>query len=373
MTLPATAGGTVAFYHPHLRAGGAERVFLQLAHGLAGVGYDTCFVLDRREGEFLSEVRRPVHVLEASRTLASVPRLAGWLRKNRPCVLISAVTYTNMAAIIARRLSRASTAVVASEHTLFRRQATMSWKYRLTPLLARLIYPAADAIVTVSEAGRRDLEAALAPRACQIDMLPNPVVGDDFVARARAPLHHPWLGDDRTAPVVLAVGRLEPVKDFGLLLEAFAKVVARKPARLIVLGEGSERPALEARRCALGLDSVVDLPGVTTNPLPWFARANAVVLSSRYEGFGLVLVEAMACGVPVVSTEAGGPPAEIIDGLGPVVPSGDAAALAEAILNVLDHPAPAGALKRRAAGFSVASSVAAYARLIDRLSRPSGH
>jgi len=253
-----------------------------------------------------------------------------------------------------------------SEHTIFSRQARQSWKFHLIPALARMIYPSAAAIVAVSAAGKRDLEASLAPRHCSIEVLPDPAVGDDIAARAATAVTHPWLAGERTVPVVVAAGRLEPVKDFGLLLEAFARVVARKPARLIILGEGGERPGLEARRTALGLDAVVQLPGVVADALPWLARADLVAMSSRYEGFGLVLAEAMACGVSVVSTEAGGAPAEVLGDLGPVVPSGDAAAFAEAILHMLEHPASAEALKRRAAQYSVSASVAAYAQLLDR-------
>lgn len=358
----------IAFYLPDLKQGGAETVFVTLAEGLARQGYRTGFVLDRGEGALLTRTGRPVEILHASRTLAAVGRLALWLRRNRPDVLFSAIAPNNIAALAARLLAQVPTAVIVGEHSIFSRQTGKSWQFRLAPCLARLLYPQAAAIVTVSEASRRDLDAILRG-SCPVTVLPNPAIGEEAASRAGAPPPHPWLAEEAGPPVILAAGRLEKVKDFGTLLTAFARVTARRPARLIILGEGPERPGLEALRDRLGLEGSVVLPGSVPDTLPWFARAAAVVLSSRYEGFGLVLVEAMACGTPVATTEAGGPPAEILKGglLGPVAPSGDADALAAAILSLLERPVDREALRRRAADFSVSASLAAYSGLIERV------
>ena len=370
MTALSSNGPTrsIALYLPHLRTGGAETVFVRLATGLERLGYRVRFVLDRGEGNLLAQVVQPVDDLGASRTLAAVPKLAAWLRRHRPDVLISALGHNNVAALMAVRLAGVATKVIVGEHSILGRQNRKDWKFYVMPALAWLFYPQAAAVVAVSSAGQSDLQAILGRRAV-VEMIHNPAVADDVAARAAAAVAHPWLADDATVPVILGVGRLDPVKDFPLLIESFAEVVRQRPARLVILGEGAERETLERLRDRLGLAEHVDLPGVVADPMPWFARAKMVALSSRYEGFGLVLVEAMACGTPVATTEAGGPPAEIVKQgeLGPVAPSGDRQALAAAILKVLDHPVDAALLKARAADFSFSASFAAYAALIERI------
>lgn len=356
----------IAFYLPHLRTGGVETVFVRLAREFARIGHDVRVVVDRAEGELAASLTCPVDILDAPRTLAAVPRLTRWLRVQAPDVLFSAISHNNLAALAARRLAGVPTAIIIGEHSILSRQTTKDWKFRLMPMLARLAYRRADAIVTVSEAGRNDLAALLGCSADVIDVMPNPATGPDAASRAAAAVTHPWFG---AGDLVMAAGRLAAVKDFDLLLRAFALVASERPCRLIILGEGPERPRLE-RLCAdLGLSDRVDLPGRVDDTLPWFAHARAVVMSSHYEGFGLVLVEAMACGTPVVTTASGGPPAEILGhgAFGPVAASRTPGALAAAIIQAFDHPVSPDVLRRRAADFSTGASIAAYEALITRV------
>jgi glycosyltransferase involved in cell wall biosynthesis len=167
--------------------------------------------------------------------------------------------------------------------------------------------------------------------------------------------------------VIVATGRLAPQKNFPLLLQAFALLRRQRPARLLILGEGRLRPQLEALIAELGLGEDVALPGFVTNPYAAFARASLFVLSSDYEGLGNVLIEAMACGCPVVSTNCPSGPAEILEGgrLGELVPVKDAAALSAAMLRALDTPrASADALRRRGAYFSQERSAERYLELL---------
>jgi len=162
---------------------------------------------------------------------------------------------------------------------------------------------------------------------------------------------------------------LVPLKDFPTLLQALAHVRRRAPARLLVIGEGPERDALLALRARLGLDEAVEFPGFYEDPLPLFARAAALVVSSQFEGFGLTLVEALACGTPVVSTDCPTGPAEILErgAYGRLAPVGDADALARALLETLNATPDRERLRQRAQDYTLAAVVERYLALFDRL------
>jgi glycosyltransferase involved in cell wall biosynthesis len=173
----------------------------------------------------------------------------------------------------------------------------------------------------------------------RITVIFNPsVVGTEVAEKARAPLDHPWfeLGQP---PVLVAVGRLQEQKDYPTMIRAFAQVRQARPVRLLILGEGKERPVLEAQIEELGLQEDVSLPGFVTNPYAYLARASLFVLSSRWEGLPTVLIEALCCSTPVVSTDCPSGPREILQGgkYGRLVPVGDAEALARAITAALDE------------------------------------
>jgi len=176
----------------------------------------------------------------------------------------------------------------------------------------------------------------------RITVIYNPsVVQAEVQAKAQAPLDHPWFKPDQP-PVILAVGRLQVQKDYPTLIRAFALVRQTRPVRLLILGEGKERPLLEALVKELGLEQDVSLPGFVLNPYAYMARAALFVLSSRWEGLPTVLIEALCCGAPVVSTDCPSGPREILrDGqYGPLVPVGGVNALARAIETTLAAKTP---------------------------------
>jgi glycosyltransferase involved in cell wall biosynthesis len=222
------------------------------------------------------------------------------------------------------------------------------------PWLAKQFYRKADCIIAVSEGVADDLVSVAGLARSEIRVIYNPVVTPELVARAEEPLVHPWLVPG-AAPVVLGAGRLSPQKDFATLLRAFAQVRAARPVRLIILGEGELRGQLEAQAAALGVSEDIQFPGFVDNPYAYMRRAGVFVLSSAWEGFGIVLVEAMACGAPVVSTDCPVGPAEILDGgrYGPLVPVGDGGALAQSILSMLDRPMDPERLRARAGDFAL--------------------
>jgi glycosyltransferase involved in cell wall biosynthesis len=209
---------------------------------------------------------------------------------------------------------------------------------RLTPFLAKISYPRADAVVAVSEGVAKDLNQVLGLPLAKMDIIYNPCVTPELAAKAQEPLDHPWFAPGEP-PVILGVGKLEAQKDFPNLLRAFAQVREIRPARLVILGWGpdAEKQKLDALIQELGIEADVQLPGYITNPYAYMARSALFALSSRWEGLPLVLVEAMAVGLPVVSTDCESGPAEILDHgkYGALVPVGDHQALAQAILEVL--------------------------------------
>jgi glycosyltransferase involved in cell wall biosynthesis len=195
-------------------------------------------------------------------------------------------------------------------------------------------------------------------------------------ARAQEPA-----GNLPAHPFIAAAGRLVPQKGFDLLIRAFAARLASRPISLVIAGEGPERSALEALALSLNLQGRVQLPGFLANPWSYFARAAAFVCSSRWEGFGNVIIEAMACGVPVVSTDCDYGPREIIrhNESGLLVPVENVDALAEAIGSVVDDQQLASRLaesaRRRAYNFDVGQMTRAYEQLFRELTssgRPEG-
>jgi glycosyltransferase involved in cell wall biosynthesis len=340
----------VAIFTANMDGGGAERAMSKLAGGIAAQGYHVDLVLSRAVGHYLSEVPDGVRIvdLDAGRVLASLPGLIRYLRRERPAVLLTSMNYVNVVGIWARALSRVDTRLVVNEQNALSLEAAHSSRrrHRLMPKLIRRFYPWADRIVSVASGTADDLARTTGLPRERIEVVHNPIVTPELKERAADPLDHPWFAAGEP-PVALSVGRLSRQKDFGTLLRAFAKVRNRRPARLVILGEGPERASLEALISELGLERDVALPGWMPNPYPWMANAGVYVLSSRWEGLPSVLIEALYCGVPIVATDCLSGPREILDGgaHGLLVKVGDVDALARGIESAFDgavpRPAPA--------------------------------
>lgn len=331
----------VAIYLPSLGGGGAERAMVTLANGMAKRGVRVDLVLVNAEGPYLKEVARDVRVVEigARRVLLSLPGLVRYLRRERPQALLSALNHANVIAVVARRLSGVGTRLLVSERSNASMARTGFQSLRASAVLPlmRWAYPKADSVVAVSKGVADDLAEAIALPRDRISVIYNPVVTQELFDKVQAPLTHPWLGQS-TSPVILGVGRLTMAKDFSTLIRAFAKVLAQRDCRLIILGDGELRSELEALVRELGIQANVQLPGFVDNPFAWMSRVSLFVLSSAWEGLPNVLIQAMACGAPVVSTDCPSGPHEILEGgrWGTLVPVKNVEALAAAINNVLN-------------------------------------
>jgi glycosyltransferase involved in cell wall biosynthesis len=383
---PLTVGpgpGRVCLCPGTIGGGGIGMVMLALAEGFRDMGLAVDLVLAGAEdparlaGRALPAGVRLVPL--GGRARAGLWPLVRHLRATRPGLVISARDHVNLLALAAHRLAGLGPAsrLVWTFHThRASERGRMTRTERLADALALRLIGWPDARVAVTARVAQDLAAAagLAPGAIRV--IDNPAWSAARRAQAAAPCAHPWLagrapgGRRPGAPVVLGVGRLVEQKDFPTLLAAFAALRAARPqARLILLGEGPDRAALAAQAAALGLGpDAFDMPGHVPDPLAYLARADLFVLSSRWEGQPLALIEAMGCGCPVVATDCPTGPAEILAApgggrLGPLVPPGDAAALAAAMGRVLDAPPDPGALRARATEFGLDRAAAAYLAL----------
>lgn len=333
----------IAIYLPSLRGGGAERAMVTLANGFAGRGLKVDLVLARAEGPYLSEVSSGVRVvdLQSRRVLSSLPALVRYLREERPLAMLSALSHANVIAIMACLLSRVTVRLVVSERSNLSMSSSkpQNWRARIVLPLVRMGYRKAGGVVAVSRGVADDLAKTIDLPRDRISVVYNPVVTPELIRKSEMPLSHPWLGEGRP-PVILGVGRLTRAKDFATLIRAFARVHAQRECRLVILGEGELRGELEQLVTSLGIQDSVQLPGFSENPFAWMSRVRLFVLSSQWEGLPNVLIQAMACGAAVVSTDCPSGPDEILEGdkWGRLVPVGDVEALAVAIAVTLDTP-----------------------------------
>lgn len=397
----------IAVFLTLLGAGAIVRVNLAIARGLAARGHRVQLVVCRREGAMAVQIPGEIEVVELTasntwktrwavlkaghaaalapslilpwkipKTLHFVPSLAEYLKRERPHALLASTRHRNVSALLAREIAGVSTRIVLSEHTLLSTELALGTKTgdrRILPAL-RQLYPGGDAIVASSLGVKDDLSTLLGVDREKISTIYYPLVGPGlaigqaFTAKAAEPPEHPWFGDGGP-PVIIGCGRLVHQKDFPTLIRAFALMRPRFEARLLILGKGpsarkdeQERHRLATLAADLGVGDAVDLPGFAENPLAYMSQAALFVLSSLYEGFGMVLVEALACGCPVVSTDCLSGPAEILeDGTyGPLVPVGDPDALAEAMVQTLRSPPDKERLRQRAAEFALERAAERY-------------
>jgi glycosyltransferase involved in cell wall biosynthesis len=368
-----SAAKRIVFHSASLRGGGAERVFVLMANELAARGHDVTLFTWNAEGPNAALLSPRVKLLDLGltihgesygkpATLRGLWRSIQVLRRLNPNVVFSAPEFANLIIALALLLSRSRAKFFPSFHAA-KSLPSSGIGARLAIWLSKLVASRATSAVAVSQGIGRDLaERGFPPSRIVVINNPLPPVTQKAAT-------YPWqdelaaMGD---GPVLAAVGRLVPVKDHKTLFEACAMLDINRPWRLAIFGEGPLEAELKAYAAKLGIGDRVLFAGYVDDPMACYAAADLVVLSSLSEGFGNVLIEAMASGVPVVSTDAPHGPREILaDGrFGPLVPVGDAKALAAAIANMLEHPTPAKLLKERAADFDVARIGDRYERLL---------
>jgi glycosyltransferase involved in cell wall biosynthesis len=358
----------IAIFLMDLGGGGAERVMINLARGFVDLGLEVELVLVKAEGPYLSQLHPNIKVvtLNCARLISSLPTLITYLKTVRPSVLMSALEDTNLVALWARKLANVPTQVIVTVHNNLSRESqnATQLKRKLTPQLVKLFYPWADQIVAVSQGVAQDLIKIGLPRQ-KVHAIYNPIITADLLEKLKETLDHPWFSPEQP-PVIIGVGRLTKQKDFSTLIKAFAQVKKQKSSRLLLLGDGEERSTLENLVQSLDLTQDVQFMNFVANPYIYMAKASVLVLSSAWEGFGNVLVEAMISGTAVVSTDCESGPAEILANgkFGRLVEVGNAEEMAKAILETLAHPPEIEALRARANEFTLEKSIAGYQLLL---------
>ena len=356
----------IALFVPSLGGGGAERVMVTLANSLVERRFAVDFVLWTEGGPLRSLLSPKVHVVTLG-TYNPVRLVFGFVRflkTYKPDVVISALFIGNIIAALAKAASRSRTHLILTEHvaigTYLQYEARRLRRLCVPPLM-RLTYLLAQDIVVVSRGAARSLAPVLGKTTSKrITVIYNPIDLVRIETMAAA--------DDKVAswnvPTIINVGRLIEQKDQQTLIRAFAKVRSRRPCRLVILGEGEKRATLAALAQKLGVGSDVLLPGFIANPYSWMRKSAVFVLSSKFEGLPTVLIEAMQCGIPIISADCASGPAEILeDGQwGKLFLPGDVDTLASAIEDALDGKLVAD-VRQRAADFSIDTAVSRYVAL----------
>ncbi|MEY6430857.1 glycosyltransferase [Thioalkalicoccus limnaeus] len=358
----------LAIYCGPMDGNSTARIAVRLANGFVAAGTPTDLLTTGIAHLAAESLDPAVTRVELGRQRVGLPlvRLVLYLRRHRPTAILTHRIRENGLTQRAVRLSGLPIPVFATVHgpLSFKLAHLEAARRRKRTAQVERWYRRNRALIAISEETAADLRTLLGT-SVPIETIPNPIVTSDLEERAAGPVGHPWFADP-SGPVLVFAGRFVREKDLTTLLRAVALVRAKQDCRLLMIGEGPLRADLEAERARLGLADQVAMPGFMTNPYPYLRAADLVVLSSVWDALPTVLIEAMALGTPVVSTDCGAGPREILDHgrLGPLVAPGDAHALAAAIAATLAAPPDPRRLREGAARYDAARNAERYRRLL---------
>ena len=364
-----TTSKKIAFYGFRGGKGGISHVMLNLINEMASRGVDTTILLNNPEIPELAQLHPKVKKRELG-NISGIKRvfsLAAYMKKERPDVLLCNREPANRTAALAKKLYGHKTKLafrvgMPMERALKRRNFLKRW---LRKSYIRFSYHRADVIIANARGVAEDIALVTGLPLSFIKVIPNPTVGPLLFQKAKEDIDHPWLKDGQP-PVIMGIGRLAKQKDFPTLIKAFSMVQEKRKCRLMILGEGKERPALQSLIDKLGLSDSAMLFGFCPNPFALLKKASLFVLSSAWEGLPNVLIEAMALGVPVVAADCRSGPMEILDGgrYGKLVPVGDSEKMAEAILETLSNPPAKDFLQQAAMRYDASKCTLEYMKVL---------
>jgi glycosyltransferase involved in cell wall biosynthesis len=322
---------------------GVQRSQIRLANQFSEMGFLVDALVFRKKGSLVSALSDDVTVVnfDVSSSKEAFPIIVRYLRKERPIAVLSAEDHVNLLFIAAKLLLFSSVWVSISccvSPQLWAESPRFGTKPWLTAKLVRWLYPRSDQVVMLSSGMKCDYIRLFSLTDKRLKVIGNPIIESGFRKSIEAKTHS-WL-ENKIFPVIMGVGNLSRIKGFDVLLRAFALISREIDCRLLLVGDGPERKRLLALAEELGVSDVVNLMGFHPQPMELMKKADLFVLSSRSEGFGNVLVEAIGSGCPVISTRCGGGALEIMEHgrLGPLVDVDDVKGLAASIREVLDNP-----------------------------------
>ncbi len=362
----------ISLFIPSFGGGGAERVVVNLANEFVRRGYHIHIVVLDENGPLLKEVSEKCQIINLStkKVSKSFKSINKYIIKAKPDVLIANLSHLSIMILLASFFVRAKTKYFVVEHNTPSKTSLASNKLsaKLLPFLMYLTYWRADRVIAVSKGVKNDLVKTIPYLRRKVEVIYNPIFSNEIMVRKNEPIDDSWFLSQK-APTIISVGRLTLQKDFVTLLKAFTIVKKEMCAKLVILGEGEERENLEKLAKDLEVLDDVYMPGFVSNPYKYMGKANVFVLSSIYEGFANVLVEALACGIPVVSTDCESGPREILDNgkYGKLVPVGDAEKMAEAIIETLNSDYDPLTGIERAKQFSINDAVNHYMDIIENV------
>lgn len=349
----------ICFYLPSLAGGGAEKLFVDLANHFDRMGYRVSIVCVQAIGPYLSRISPEIELINLNRSRVSLSILSLWnyLNKEKPDVVMANMSHANVALLLTALLpSRFRGRLVVEEVAQLQHGREIRHKFReaIVMLLMRVLYSSADSVVGISASISSEIKQLVWGKINDLRTISGIVDINEVTNKENENTNHQWL-IDKNAPVIIGVGRFSIEKDFITLIAAFARVRENRQANLLLLGEGEQRKQLEALAEKLGVADDVSMPGFVDNPSAFLSRSDVFVLSSEFEGFGLVLIEAMAVGCNIVTTNCSQGPVDIVAGgsYGKIVPVKDIGAMAAAIEDRLDQPIAKEILRTRAKEFDV--------------------
>lgn len=343
---------------------GVDRAMQHLIPAFVRRGYQVDLLHVRKHGPYL-EPMPGLNIIDmgSRHVYSSFIKLVDYLKAFQPCVMLSDKDRVNRTALLARFIARGQTKIVVSTGTtvsidLNHRGTLDRWLQKLS--MGKL-YRLADAVIVTSTGVADDMANYTGLARSRIKVVPSPVIKASLFYQSPDVPDHPWY-QKKDKPIIVSVGALTQRKDFPTLLRAFARLHKNRPSRLLILGKGKEQQRLQALTQQLGIAANVDFPGFVESPYAFLAHADLFAFSSRWEGLGFVIIEALALGTPVVSTDCPSGPKEILQNgrYGRLVPVGDERAMAVAMMAGLDQPQDKSELQQAVKIYEIEHSTDCY-------------